>query len=116
MSGIFGNSSEDRHFNSQLNSWLASGIGADSTSDKALEMAEAAVIDPTSEFYYLRSANMSEAITELVDKVQFASELAAMVAAENLDTTKFVSAAVKKYWIEYAKQKFEDDLFEDSLN
>jgi len=112
MSGIFGSASEDRHFDRQLDSWLARGDKEDRISDQALEMAEEAVIDPKSEFYYLSTKNMTEAIIELVENELFAAELSAMIAAENLDTAKSVSAAVKKYWIEFAKQQFEDELWE----
>jgi DNA replication protein DnaD len=112
MSGIFGSSAEDRYYENQLNSWLDRDGAAEQISNEALELAVESVNDPKSNFYYMSTRNIREAIGEITYKDDFCIELAHMIATENLDTAKFLNEAVKKYWINFSQQHFDDELWE----
>jgi methenyltetrahydromethanopterin cyclohydrolase len=80
--------------------------------EEALRVAHEVVIDPTSDYYYLKPANVTEAVTELLSarNKNFEVSFAKMIADENLDTAKVISSAVKQYWITYAQERFYDEL------
>lgn len=102
----------DHHFDRQLDAWLAKDDEASDVADEAYQLALQAINDPSSEYYHLSSKNISQAICDLTCDDKFVAELVSMVAAENLDTAKFMADAVKKYLFKCAKEHFDDEIWE----
>jgi methenyltetrahydromethanopterin cyclohydrolase len=100
------------NFESELTKHLSKFCSVAELDEEALKMAHEAVIDPASDYYYLKPANVTEAVTELLSarNKTFEVSFAKMIADENLDTAKVISSAVKQYWITYAQERFYDEL------